>query len=133
MSDVRPKGIPIDFAGTERHLLFTLNAIDEIESQFQISVIDALGQMYEPDTQNKAIKEILFILLEDEVKREKFFNPDSVLKSVSEQEIGWMVNTLNRNEITFKILRAYGLSMPEMEEEDPNQEGGQMRDSILPA
>ena len=35
MSDLRPRGIPVMLNGEERHLLFTLNAIDAIQDEYE--------------------------------------------------------------------------------------------------
>lgn len=125
MRDLRPKGVSVELAGVERKLLFTLNAIDAVQSRFNMPVLDALGKMFEPNEQNKAVRDILYLLLEDETEREKYFNPENAPAPVTDQEVGWMVNTLNRDEISMKIIQAYGLSIPEAEEEDPNRESGQ--------
>lgn len=125
MSDLKPRGIPVKLAGVERKLLFTLNAIDAVESKYEEPILDVLEKMFKPETQNKTVKDIIIILLEDEEEREKYFHPDAEMRKITEKEVGWEINALNRDDFALKIIQAYGLTMPKAEEEDPNRESGQ--------
>lgn len=123
MSNLNPKGIPIVLGGVERKLLFTLNVMDEIQSHYEKTVFEVLGLLGDANTQTRAVRYLLMVLLNDEAEREKFRNKDTDLKVLSEKEVGWLVSYDNLAEVVSAIIRAYGISMPEPDEDevrDPN-------------
>ena len=77
MSDLRPVGVPIDLGGVERHFLFTLNAIDAVESHYGCPVFEALGKITVSETQSEALRFFVATLVNDEAEREKWKNPES--------------------------------------------------------
>lgn len=126
MGELNPQGVAFVLDGTERHLLFTLNAIDEIQSKFGLPLEDAMSQLTERETANGALKTILQILVNDEVERLSYKGGKCSLKPVDEKEIGWMLTNANMMGAFMAVLNAYGGSLPETEEdESPNQTGGQ--------
>ena len=126
MSDLRPVGIPIELGGVERHFLFTLNAIDTVQSHYNSTMFEALDKLFDANEQNEALKFFTMTLIKDEVEREKWKNPSSDLKEVSEKEVGWMIHVENMGIVTTAILSAYRISVPESNEnDDPNMESGQ--------
>ena len=68
----------------------------------------------------KALKTILTCLLNDEQKRNKFYGEVQEAKAYTEEEVGWMVLETDKYVIVEAVLRAYGVSLPETEEESPN-------------
>ena len=126
MSDLRPVGIPIELGGVERHFLFTLNAIDTVQSHYNSTMFEALDKLFDANEQNEALKFFTMTLINDEVEREKWKNPSSDLKEVSDKEVGWMIHVENMGIVTTAILSAYRISVPESNEnDDPNMESGQ--------
>ena len=126
MSDLRQVGIPIELGGVERHFLFTLNAIDTVQSHYNSTMFEALDKLFDANEQNEALKFFTMTLINDEVEREKWKNPSSDLKEVSEKEVGWMIHVENMGIVTTAILSAYRISVPESNEnDDPNMESGQ--------
>lgn len=126
MSDLRPRGVKIVLDGVERRFLFTLNAIDEVQSHYEMTAMEALGKLFEPAEQGEALRFFVMTLINDEVEREKHKNSDNQLALVTEKEVGWMIGMDNIDEVTKAILEAYHISVPEPEEEeDPNQKSGQ--------
>ena len=126
MSDLRQRGVEIVLDGVERHFLFTLNAIDEVQSHYEMTVMEALGKLFEPAEQVEALRFFVMTLINDEIEREKHKNPDNYLPAVTERETGWMIGMDNIDEVTKAILEAYHISVPEPEEEDdPNQKSEQ--------
>ena len=128
MSDLRPRGIPVMVNGEERHLLFTLNAIDAIQDKYEKTLSEVLDDIINKEITDHTMRDVLLILLNDEVERENYKQKGQKLEEATEREIGWMIGLDNQGELVEKILRAYGASLPEPEEEDPNQESGQMND-----
>lgn len=126
MGDLNPQGVPLMLGGEERHLLFTLNAIDEIQSKFGVPLEEAMSQLTKRESTNGALKTIVQILANDEAERLSYKGGECSLKPVDEKEIGWMLTNKNRIEALMAVLKAYGGSLPEPEEgEDPKQTGGQ--------
>lgn len=126
MSDLRPQGVKVNLDGVEREFLFTMNAIEEIQSKYGKTVLDVLTEISDQEKMPETIKSITSILLTDEAERKKWKDPDSTLPSVSEKEAGWMVTADNIDEVTVAILRAYRISIPEPDEdENPNGKSSQ--------
>lgn len=122
MSDLRPKGVEIDFGGQKRELLFTINAIDEIQSELNLPLFDAIqiiGNAADGDMSHETLdgyRKILSILLSNDSE------------SVSAKEVGDMVTFGNYIQMAWSILNAFGLSNPEPDEDeddDPKAETGQ--------
>ncbi len=125
MSDLRPRGIPILVNGEERHLLFTLNIIDEIQDRYEKTLAEVLDDITNEDVSGHMLRDVLVMLLNDEVAREKYRDPSSTLKEITEQEAGWLVGLDNRFTLIASVLKAYGISLPEPEDDDPNRKSGQ--------
>ena len=126
MSDLRPKGTPVVIDGEERHLLFTLNVIDEIQDHFDAPMSDVWDKLTDKRESEKTIRYLVCTLLNDEAAREQRNGKE--LKSYTEEEVGWAITIGNVNEIMMALLDAYGLSLPEPDEDDaPKAESGQTR------
>ena len=121
MSDLRPKGYRIEINGVERNLLFTLNAIDAIQAEYDKNVLEVIDEAFDRKNLNrvKVLRKVMEVLLNDEAEREEFFHPGNGLKPVTEKEAGWLVDMFNIDDIEMAIVKAYALSMPEPDE-DPN-------------
>lgn len=126
MSDLRPKGIPVMINGEERHLLFTLNAIDEIQDHFDAPMTEVWDKLTDKRESEKTIRYLICTLLNDEAAREQRNGKE--LKSYTEEEVGWAITVENVNEIMMALLDAYGLSLPEPDEDDsPKAESGRTK------
>lgn len=120
MSDLRPTGVPVMIDGVERHFLFTLNVIDKIQSHYNTTMMDVLSKLFDEREQFQALRYFVKVLLDDEVERAKWKDPDAEIKGYSDKEIGWLISADNNMEITAAILAAYHISVPDPEENDPN-------------
>lgn len=126
MSDLRPKGTPVMINGEERNLLFTLNVIDEIQDHYDAPMTEVWDRLTDKRKSDKTIRYLVCTLLNDEAAREKRNGKD--LKSYTEEEVGWAITVENVNEIMMALLSAYGMSLPEPDEDDdPKAESGQMK------
>lgn len=125
MSDLKPRGVAIVLDGVERHLLFTLNAIDEIQENFGKPLGEVIGEITSGDPSNKRLQEVTAILLNNEAERVNRHEGAEKFPQVTVQEVGDMIGLDNLLEVTKALLRAYGISIPEPEDESPNQTGGQ--------
>ena len=126
MSDLRPVGVPVMVDGVERHLLFTLNVIDKLQEHFDKSLEEIIDLLTERKHANKTLKTILIMLLEDEIERIEYEKGACELKRYTDREIGWIITQDNVVDITMAVLKAYGMSLPESEDEFPNMESGTM-------
>ena len=124
MSDLRPTGIPITLGGEQRNLLFTINAIDEVQSQTGKSMDDVIEELTDQKTSLQTLKLLVTALINDEIRRERHYGR-SKAEEVTEEEVGWMLSQENIVEATAAVLRAYGYSLPEPDEfASPNAESG---------
>lgn len=122
MSDLNPKGLEFVIGGAKRHLLFTLNVIDSIQDHYDLPVYDALKMLAEPRKQAKALKYFLTVLLNDEWEREKAKGNKTLLKELTQKEVGWMLDTSNLAPAVSAVIQAYSGSLPKPDEDDdPNQ------------
>lgn len=126
MSDLRPRGVPIVIGRVERRLLFTLNAIDAIQDKYDKTLSEVLDMMIDGTIGNHVMKDVLMILLEDEVERIQYEHPEREVPRISEKEIGWFIGLDNQYDVMTLLFKAYAISVPEADEDDnPNQTGGQ--------
>ncbi len=131
MSDLRPVGIPVNFDGEERHLLFSINAIEELETQFQKPIFEILTDITETnDTERvKKIRKVTTILLNAQIECYNLTHQDQK-ENVTEKYVGAFLTggfSGTAETMLLKILEAYAISIPEPEEEDPNAESGQQK------
>lgn len=130
MSDLRPRGIPIMLEdGVERHLLFTLNMIDEIQERYGKTLKEVMDDLTNPETMKPLIREMVTMLFNNEARRSEWMGQKQKTKitEVTAEEVGEMIGLDNIEEVMRAIFKAYGISLPEAdeeEEEDPNQESG---------
>lgn len=124
MSDLRPRGEGLALGGEERHLLFSLNAVDELQDHFDCSLEEVIDRLTDKREAAKTLRYVVMTLLNDEADRTK----DADLKHYTERETGWLINNENLVEVTVAVLKAYGISLPEPDEfASPNVMGGQTR------
>lgn len=126
MSDLRPRGIPVVLDGVEHRFLFTLNTIDSIQDETDKNMKDIMMELADEASSNKTLIYLVKTLINHEAEREKRKNPDCVLETVTDQEVGDLIGMDNIVEVTAAVLSAYGYSLPKADEEDnPNRESGQ--------
>lgn len=130
MSDLRPQGVEIELGGQKRNLLFTLNVIDDIQERCNMPLIDAVrkvGEVIDNNAQDHdaiaAFRTVVTSLLNG-----------SGGEPVTDSEVGRMIHVGNYKLVAWKVLEAYGISIPDPDEddeddedenEDPNPETGQ--------
>lgn len=129
MSDLRPNGIKVEIGGQERNLLFTINVIDEIQASCNMPLFDAMGIIAgaaggQMDHETLVVYRHMLTAL---LNRENQGN-------LTEKEVGEMVDLQSYIPMAVAMLQAYGISMPERDEDeleeeqegqDPNLETGQ--------
>jgi hypothetical protein len=127
MSDLRPVGVPIEIDGVERHFLFTLNVIDGLQEDYDADLSQIIKDLVEDGKTDKMLRHIVTALLEDEAERAKALRGEE-LERYTEQGVGWLITLENKEAFLLAVLKAYGVSIPEADEDDdPNQQGGQAK------
>ena len=119
MSDLRPLGHAVKLDGVERHFLFTLNVVDDVQDHYDCSLEEVVNRLTDKKESIKTLRYLAMALLNDEAER----LPQEGLKTYTEQETGWLITQENVLEVTMAVLQAYGLSLPEPDEfASPNGE-----------
>lgn len=129
MGILKNTGTPLNIDGVERHLLFTLNAIDAIQERFDEPLESVITKLTDKKESGNALRAVLTILFNDEVERLSYkpSTQKTDLEPVDEKQMGWILNNQNMLEATYAVLRAYGYDLPEPDENDPNGESGQQK------
>lgn len=130
MSDLRPTGVTVNFDGKERKLLFSICAIDELESEFEKPVLEILEDMTGKE-RRKVITETATILLNADVECYNLTHNDQKEKLPATYLGTFLTDGIKGgtlDKMMLKIMEAYELSMPEEKETDPNRKSGQQSD-----
>lgn len=117
--------MPVVICGSERHLLFTLAAVDEAQNEFDKNLNEILHDIANEFPAGHTLKNVLQILMQDEIAREKHKNADTKLIMPTEQEIEWEIAPDTYLVLMKAVFEAYGVSLPEIDDTDPNRVGGQ--------
>lgn len=125
MSDLRPKGVKVEIFGQEREVLFTLDVIDEVQEKCNMPLYDVILKVAAAadgitdretmDTYKKVVSVIL--------------SCDGPAQEYTEEEIGKATDYQSYRKTAAGILRAYGISMPDPDEEDDFEEDGEDNDT----
>ena len=113
MSDLQPRGIPVTIAGVERHFLFTFAAIDEIQDHFDKPLPEIIGLLSDERMVYKVSGYIVTTLINDEIVRN-----DGKGKGAELMQIMRSLDLSMLKYVVTSILKAYGVSVPEPDEED---------------
>ena len=117
MSDLRPKGVPVTFAGRDWHFLFTFKVVDELQGRYPGRSIFDVVNAARDDTLDGLLKliDVIDVLCDGQIPREEI---PKALK----------VNTLtgkgSLEEVRLAISLALIQSMPEIDENDDSPGGG---------
>lgn len=113
MSELRPKGLPLTLMdGVERHVLFTLSVVDDVQSHFDKPISKIIAQLADEKTVYQTLSYLTLALVNDELLR------NGEKKMLTEQDIKWNIEIRMAKRIITVILKAYGYSMPEPDEDD---------------
>lgn len=118
MSDMNPRGVKVEICGLTRYLLFTVNAIDEVQTHYGETIYEILRQMLnDREKQFEMTRTVLRILLDAEADRVKLLRGEE-LRRFTDEEIGMLLDVENILDVVVAIYQAYSISMPEASEED---------------
>ncbi len=126
MSDLKPKGTKIKLGGKEYGLRFTLNAIDDIQEQFNVPVAELPELLKDERSQIRNLKILLAILINEDIEcaaEESGEKP----QRIDERFIGRHIEVANMRNMMAAILQAFFDGLPETDDEDsdPNSQSGQ--------
>ena len=101
MSAIKDGRYPITVGGQERHLLFSLNALDEIQDKF--GGYDKLGEVFNQDNKDwiKNTKWLLALLINEGAEEGE--------QEVTEKQVGRWIHTGNIVEVQSAILKAFAV------------------------
>ena len=116
MSAIKDGRLPI-VLDKERHLLFSLNVIDEMQDKF--GGFDKLAEMLKGKDGIKNLRWLLTLLLNE--------GADDGEEQLTEKQVGKMIHTGNFNEVKTAIFRAFamgnsGTTEPPQDDEDDEPE-----------
>lgn len=117
MSLLKPRGVKIELGGKEYEFLFTLNAIDALQDEMGLTLSECVKALTEPSTVTKFLRTTAKVLMNDYLERTEE-NPEYV----TDKTVGWFVTLENQSDVLVAILKAYGLSMPDTDEDDEEEE-----------
>ncbi len=120
MSDLQPQGIPITLLdGVERHFLFTLSAVDIIQSHYDLALATVIAKLADEREVYDTISYLAAVLINDEIRRSGL-----VEEKMTQERIRDLIDVPLAGKISRAILRSYGYSLPENDEDDdPNLKG----------
>lgn len=117
MSDLRPEGAVIRFDGADRRLIWDYGVIEKVQEIYGGHPFLALQGIFWskqlPDGTEashylaKPIIDLVYILLNNEVEREKYFSGKSSLKTYTRAQIGFLIDRRNVNEIVRGLMDSW--------------------------
>lgn len=120
MSVLRPKGIPCEVAGVERHLLFTLAVVDDLEDHYDLPVESVVEMLTDERKVYRVLSYVLTTLVNDEIAARNYAEGKNE-PAITEEEIKWSVDVRDTGRLARAVMQAYGYSFPEADEgQDPN-------------
>ena len=127
MSAIKDGRLPITL-DKERHLLFSLNAIDELQDKF--GGFDRLDEILKGADSIKNLKWILTLLLNEGAIYTQIMNekPIDEAEVLTEQHVGRLIHTGNFADMKTAIFKAFAIgntgseSPPEDEDTDDDEE-----------
>jgi hypothetical protein len=134
MRILKPVGTEIDIDGKERHLLFNINVIDELQEHFDMYIGDILNSLLERQDKEKqkafydTVVCILTVLLNEDVRLHNKHNPSDPWENITEEYLKEEVLTNSTSAtITLEILKSFNGSLPKNEDDDPNLKSGKTK------
>lgn len=116
MSAIKDGRYPIEVGGQKRHLLFSLNALDEIQDKF--GGYDKLGEVFNQDNKDwiKNTRWLLALLINEGAEEGE--------QEVTEKQVGRWIHTGNIVEVQSAILKAFAVGTTGNNETDNKEPGG---------
>lgn len=114
MSALQPEGVPFELLGRTWHLKWTLAAIDKAQEHFDEPIGEIIVRLADERQLPLAVANLLSILIADEIDRDGID-----VACPTTKDIMWAVDITNLEAATSALLRAYGIGMPDDDEDSP--------------
>ena len=128
MPDLQPEGAVVRFDGADRRLLWDYGVIERVQEIYGGHPFLALQGMFWSSKlpggeeishyQARPIIDLMFILLNNEVEREKYFIGKSQLKTYTRAQIGYLINRNNVDDIVKGLMDSWKKSIMEADDEE---------------
>lgn len=133
-SDLQPEGAKLIFEGVERHLIWDYGVIEKIQEIYGGHPFIALQKIFwsakladgteANHYQAKPIIDLMFILLNNEVERQKYFEGKSDLKTYTRAQVGFLIHRGNVDSIVRALMDSWkdSVNITEEDEGEPKNE-----------
>ena len=133
MSDLQPNGAIVQFDGVERRLIWDYGVIEKVQEIYgghpYTAIMDIFWEGVDETTkqkifhyQAKPVIDLMHLLINNEVAREKFFEGSSAKKTYTREQIGMIINRINAKEIVQALVDSWKDSMPQPDDDEENEE-----------
>jgi hypothetical protein len=118
MSDLQPAGAKVTIEGVERTLLWDYGVIEKVQEMYGQHPVFAIEKIFWEDGkglrhyQAKPVLDLLEILLNNEIRRQKYFDGSSDLKPYTREQLGMIVDRQNASDIVGAIVASWTGSIP---------------------
>lgn len=120
MSDLQPKGVPVTFLdGVERHFLFTLAAVDDVQDHYGEAVGKVMTRISDEMEGYGVLAYLAMVLANDEIRRSTGKTDDDYL---TEQQVKEMIDVPLAGKVLRAIFKSFGHALPESDDDDDESE-----------
>jgi len=125
MRVLKPQGIPVNFDGIERHFLFNINVIDEIQEHFDTDIISAINLIIndkDSELKKKAYDNLCYFVMVLANEDTRIYNKTAKEKreNIDIEYLKEVITHRTAQELLAAILKAFNGSMPQDDNDDPN-------------
>lgn len=117
MSDLRPEGAVLHFDGADRRLIWDYGVIEKVQEIYGGHPFLALQSIFWSKTlpdgteashyMARPVIDLVYILLNNEVEREKFFHGKSDLKAYTRAQVGFLIDRRNADEVVKALMESW--------------------------
>ena len=121
------EGVEVEINGEKRHLIWDYGVIEKVQDVYGGHPIMALDSIFWTGEnglnhyQAKPVLDLLTILLNNEIARQKYFEGSSSLKPYKREELGYIVDRANAGEIVKAIVESWTGSLPDAEDGEEDE------------
>jgi len=122
MRELKPKGVPINFDGYDRHFLFTINVIDELQEEYDKPIIEILTEAANIDVKNHStLISVVTALVNEDVEIHNEETGENWPK-VDKKYISRKITINNIDKIIAAITKSFVSGLPRgLDAEDPQK------------